>query len=61
MAKFKNKQGGVCEVFTQRNIERLRKNPEYTEITEKPIEEKKPLKKDKTKKIEEVAEVEPLQ
>ena len=57
MAKFKHKNGGIAEVFTEVNINRLRNNENYTEI-----EEKAPKKVKKTPKIEEeVVEDMPLQ
>lgn len=56
MAKFKNKNGGIAEVFTSINIERLRKDKNYTEVIEKPKKEKKNVKEN----IEEVEKVEPL-
>lgn len=34
MALFKNKNGGICEVFSTSNIEKLRKSPNYKEIKE---------------------------
>lgn len=50
MAKFKHKNGGICEVFTKLNIERLRKNKNYKEIDEN-------ASKVKTKELEKVVEV----
>jgi len=35
MARFKNKKGGVCEVYSLDNIEKLRKDKNYVEINEK--------------------------
>lgn len=35
MARFKHKSGGICEVLTRSNIEKLRKNPQYKEIIDK--------------------------
>lgn len=35
MAKFKNKKGGICEVYSLDNIKKLRENKDYIEITEK--------------------------
>lgn len=69
MAKFKHKNGGVAEVFTLSNIERLRKDPNYTEIVEnaQPVVKTPPKKQKMHNKIEndvqneEVVEVEPLQ
>lgn len=40
MTKFKHKNGGICEVLTRENIDRLRKNPNYKEIAEKSKETK---------------------
>lgn len=42
MTKFKYKNGGVCEVFSKSNIEKLRKDPNYKEIKETSKEEQKP-------------------
>lgn len=41
MTKFKHKNGGICEVFSKLNIEKLRKNPNYKEIKETSKEENK--------------------
>lgn len=41
MAKFQHKSKGICEVFSRDNIEKLRKNPNYKEITSKVKEEPK--------------------
>ena len=35
MAKFKNKKGGICEVYSLDNIRKLKENKDYIEITEK--------------------------
>lgn len=35
MAKFKNKKGGICEVYSLDNIENFRKDKNYIEINEK--------------------------
>lgn len=35
MAKFKNKKGGICEVYSLDNIEKLRKDKNYVEISTK--------------------------
>lgn len=35
MAKFKNKKGGICEVYSLDNIEKFRKDKNYIEINEK--------------------------
>lgn len=55
MAKFKHKNGGIAEVFTKLNIERLRKNKDYKEIVEDASEK---VKKEPKK---EVVEGKPLQ
>lgn len=55
MAKFKHKNGGITEVFTQLNIERLRKDKNYTEVLknaskkviETPLENKEEVVEDK--------------
>lgn len=63
MAKFKSKTGGVTEVFTSINIERLRNNPNYTEIVEnaQPIV-KNPSKKQKMhNKIENIVQNEEVE
>lgn len=41
MAKFKNKKGGICEVYSLDNINKLRKDKNYTEISNK-LEKDKP-------------------
>ena len=70
MAKFKNKNGGIAEVFTDVNIERLRRDKNYSEIIEnaQPKEKKTPKKNKKAQEEdvivqneEEVVENEPLQ
>lgn len=35
MAKFKNKKGGICEVYTLDNIKKLTNDKNYTRIDEK--------------------------
>lgn len=35
MAKFKHKNGGICEVFSLDNINKLKKDKNYIEISEK--------------------------
>lgn len=62
MTKFKHKNGGITEVFTQLNIERLRKDKNYKEIDENTsiIEEVQELE-EVVEIEEEVVEVEPLQ
>lgn len=52
MAKFKHKNGGIAEVFTKLNIERLRKDKNYVELSEKPS--KKVIAE--PEKVEEVVE-----
>lgn len=51
MAIFKHKSGGICEVLTQSNIEKLRKNPQYKEI----IDKKEKTKTEENKLTEEQA------
>lgn len=68
MTKFRHKNGGITEVFTKLNIERLRKDKNYTEVLEKAskkvIETSKkveePEKVEKPEKVEEVVEDKPL-
>lgn len=69
MAKFKHKNGGIAEVFTELNINRLRADKNYVEMPENAqLECNEPIKKvtnaQKTKntvhKSEEVEE-KPLQ
>ena len=62
MAKFKHVNGGIAEVFTQLNIERLRKNKDYTEVLEKSSKKVKetPKKQEEPEKVEEVVEDKPL-
>lgn len=50
MAKFKHKDGGICEVFSRENIEKLRKNSNYKEIKETSKEENKPKEENKENK-----------
>lgn len=54
MVKFKYKNGGICEVLTKSNIDRLRKDSNYKEIIDKKketkIEENKPLEENKNSK-----------
>lgn len=69
MAKFKHQNGGIAEVFTELNINRLRADKNYTEIPENAqLECNKPIKKvgnvQKTKNIvhkSEEVEEKPLQ
>lgn len=63
MAKFKHKNGGIAEVFTQLNIERLRKDKNYKEITENASKTKEEVQelKEVVEIKEEVVDVEPLQ
>lgn len=57
MAKFRHKNGGIAEVFTEVNIKRLRTSKDYVEVLEKT-----PKKVNKTPKAtEEVVEDMPLQ
>ena len=57
MAKFRHKNGGIAEVFTEVNIKRLRASKDYVEVLEKA-----PKKVKKTPKAtEEVVEDMPLQ
>lgn len=62
MAKFKHKNGGIAVVYTQLNIERLRRDKDYTEVLENASNKVKetPKKTKEPKKVEEV-ENEPLQ
>lgn len=46
MALFKHKNGGICEVLTEENIVKLRKNTDYKEIKEK-TKESRETKKEK--------------
>lgn len=61
MMKFKSKNGGIAEVFTQKNIERLRNNPNYTELNEKAKPKKEKITKVEEPSVEEVVEDKPLQ
>lgn len=46
MARFKHKNGGIAEVFTELNINRLRTDKNYVEIPENAQSEcNKPIKK----------------
>lgn len=56
MAKFRHKNGGIAEVFTEVNINRLRNDKNYSEI-----EEKASKKVKKTPKATEEVEEKPLQ
>ena len=49
MAKFKNKTGGICEVFSDSNIKRLREDKNFTEIrdTKAIVSEQKPVQENK--------------
>ena len=48
MTKFKHKNGGIAEVFTETNIKRLRADKNYVEVPEnEKKEDKKPLKEKK--------------
>lgn len=62
MAKFKHKNGGIAEVFTKLNIERLRKDKNYKEVLEKASNKAEPKEaKPIEPKTEEVVEDKPLQ
>lgn len=62
MAKFKHKNGGVAEVFTELNINRLRKNKNYSEILENASHDViNAPKKNKRENVKEVVENKPLQ
>lgn len=62
MAKFKHINGGIAEVFTQLNIERLRNDKNYSEVLEKASKKvKETPKKEEPEKVEEVVEEQPLQ
>lgn len=57
MAKFKNKKGGICEVYSLDNIEKLRSDKNYTEIIEKkPVVSKKTPVESKPTSTEENAQ-----
>lgn len=62
MAKFKHINGGIAEVFTKLNIERLRNDKNYTEILEKAPRKVKetPKIEEEPIKVEEVVEDKPL-
>lgn len=61
MAKFKHINGGIAEVFTQLNIERLRNDKNYSEVLEKTSKKvKETPKKEEPEKVEEVVEDKPL-
>lgn len=47
MAKFKHKNGGICEVFTEHNINRLRKDKNFQEVIEKKDKKNSKLKNKK--------------
>lgn len=51
MAKFKCKNGGICEVYSTENINKLRKNPDYKELVETKAEEKNKMRKNVKKEI----------
>ena len=63
MAKFKHINGGITEVFTQLNINRLRKDKNYSEVLENASKKVKetPKKIKEAEKVEEVVEDKPLQ
>ena len=62
MAKFKHVNGGIAEVFTEININRLRNDKNYTEVLENASKKVKetPKKINKPEKVEEVVENKPL-
>lgn len=61
MTKFRHKNGGITEVFTKLNIERLRKDKNYTEVVENASKKVKPKVVEPIEpKIEEVVEDKPL-
>lgn len=62
MAKFKHVNGGIAEVFTEININRLRKDKNYVEVLENASNKVKetPKKTKKPEKVEEVVEDKPL-
>lgn len=62
MAKFKHINGGIAEVFTELNINRLRNDKNYSEIEENASKKvkKTPKKEIETEKVEEVVEDKPL-
>lgn len=61
MTKFRHKNGGITEVFTKLNIERLRKDKNYTEVLENASKKVKPKEvKPIEPEIEEVVEDKPL-
>lgn len=54
MARFKNKKGGICEVYSLDNIEKFRKDKNYIEINEKRSQmEAKPSDTTNSNKLEE--------
>lgn len=63
MAKFKHKNGGIAEVLTKTNIERLRRDKNYQEMLENTPKKVKetPKKTIKPEKVDEVVEDKPLQ
>lgn len=66
MAKFKHINGGITEVFTQLNINRLRNDKNYSEVLENASKKSKEVTKkvkvtQEAEKIEEVVEDKPLQ
>ena len=62
MAKFKHKNGGITEVFTELNINRLRNDKNYLEVLENAPKKVKetPNKINEPEKVEEVVEDKPL-
>ena len=63
MTKFKHINGGIAEVFTKTNIERLRRDKNYQEILENAPKKVKetPKKTIEPEKVDEVVEDKPLQ
>ena len=62
MTKFRHKNGGITEVFTQLNINRLRADKNYSEVPENTSKKVKetPKKHKEPEKVEEVVEDKPL-
>lgn len=62
MAKFKHVKGGICEVFTRVNINRLELDKNYERVQENTSDNViKTTKKKSTKKSVEVEQEQPLQ
>ena len=62
MAKFKHINGGIAEVFTEVNINRLREDKNYSEVLENASKKvkKTPKKEIEPEEVEEVVEDKPL-